>query len=190
MRFLSKIWGVLIMTSLVLCTGKWKVHFQDFHEKNLNRTFSIDCDIRILTFSIFDEKFQIFRKLFYFQLNILISGFLVKLVTSMLVTDVGDEMCWWQLHNVVYGFVINIQSSTLTNRFQVINITMSPTSRSPKNCLLSCQFWKSYFKIAVQTSFAVFSVIFFWLLRIEISEIQNFFFWKIILKNSIKIFDI
>ena len=121
------------MTSLVLCTGKWKVHFQDFHEKNLNRTFSIDCDFRILTFSIFDEKIHIFRKLFYFQLNILISGFGV--ISKIGYIDVGDR-CWrrnvlmtatrgglWFCHQ---HSVININKSLSSHKHHdVTNITVT-----------------------------------------------------------------
>ena len=77
-------------------------------------------------------------------------------VTSMLTTDVADEMCWWQLWDVDDGFgyfgnqylvsfniSTNIEkmSPTCENRHQlwVIKITMSPTSLSPLNYRLIFQ---------------------------------------------------
>ena len=65
MCFWRKYRGVLIMTSLVLCTGK--VHFQDFHEKSLNRVFSIIDDFREQN-PHFPKKIKNFSEiiLFYF----------------------------------------------------------------------------------------------------------------------------
>ena len=74
-----------------------------------------------------------------------------NLVTSMLVTDVGDQMYWWQVWDVDDRFtmlmndercwwtkkVANIMilppTSEISHHLKVTNITMSPTSLSPFN---------------------------------------------------------
>ena len=51
-------------------------------------------------------------------------------VTSMLVTDVGNEMCWWQLQNFVDGFChFGHQHPLFTFAFGTNLQQMSPTSK-------------------------------------------------------------
>ena len=57
------------------------------------------------------------------------------LATSMLVTDVGDEMCWWQLWDV--GDRFNTLKSRQQNYFVThIIIIQSPTPFQPALSLL------------------------------------------------------
>ena len=73
----------------------------------------------------------------------------IVMVTSMLVTDVGDQMCWWQFWDVGDRFgmlVIDLihrknhqhnekrrqhNDSQISHHHKVTNITMSPISLSP-----------------------------------------------------------
>ena len=64
-------------------------------------------------------------------------------ITSMLVTDVGDQMCWWQVWDNGYiekitnitkkvaNIMILSPTSEISHHHKVTNITMSPTSLSP-----------------------------------------------------------
>ena len=55
-------------------------------------------------------------------------------VSSMLVTDVGDQMCWWQVWDVSDRFRMLVTDLIHWGNYQhhkVTNITMSPTSLSP-----------------------------------------------------------
>ena len=81
----------------------------------------------------------------------------------MLVTDVGDEICWWQLQDDGDGFGLfghqhplslcitsgnNIQKMSPTSNFrhqhpQIVINFKSPTSLSPKYHVHFFQFWKS-----------------------------------------------
>ena len=54
---------------------------------------------------------------------------------SMLVTDIGDQMCWWQVWDIanllVTDIIILSPTSQISYHHKVTNITMSPTSLSP-----------------------------------------------------------
>ena len=76
-----------------------------------------------------------------------------KWVTSMLVTNVGDPMCWWQVLDVgdrfntlrkspslrkkVASIMILPPTSQISHHHKVTNIPMSPTSLSPLPLFLS-----------------------------------------------------
>jgi len=49
-----------------------------------------------------------------------------RMTTLMLVTDVGDEMCWLQLWDD--GDCFNALKSPFCHHHEVISVTLSPTS--------------------------------------------------------------
>ena len=89
-------------------------------------------------------------------------GISLHWVTSMLVTDVGDQMCWWQVWDVgdrFRMFVIDLIHNEKTNitkkvanimilpptsenshHHKVINITMSPTSLPPNDLVTTLRY--------------------------------------------------
>ena len=60
-------------------------------------------------------------------------------VTSILMTIVGDKICWWQIHckdhqhNEVANIMIPSPTSLIGHHHKITNISLSPTSLSPLN---------------------------------------------------------
>jgi len=58
---------------------------------------------------------------------------IISMNTSMLVTDVGNQMCWWQVWDVCDRFRMMVTDLIVSHCHKVTNITMSPISLSPFN---------------------------------------------------------
>ena len=70
------------------------------------------------------------------------------MTSSIFVTDVEDQMCWWLIKYIekitnitkkVANIVILLPTSEISHHHKVTNITMSPTSLSP--------FWGRYYLV-------------------------------------------
>ena len=114
--------------------------------------------------SIFVRKWAILKKIFITRFLSVIVVQSIREVTSMLVTDAGNQMCWWQVLDVGDRFRMlenhqhnqisrqhNDSATNISNRSRwpghhhKVLPTMSPTSLSPSWSILNTVYnWKNW----------------------------------------------
>ena len=134
--------------------------------------------IEFVYFSLSNSIFSI--KVYFLLLEILIckvrygpNNLRSETVTLMLVTDVGDQMCWWQVWDVddrfrmlvndlihwenhqhnekVADIMILTPTSQISHHHRVTNITMSSTSLSPSGTLYVPHLCHTWFRAQLRS---------------------------------------
>ena len=142
----------------VMKTQKWKNRSEDVQFQLMRNSFSVTTitwnngDILITQITIFliSKKARAQRSVYCINHDIYDIRVNHMRVTSMLVTDVGDEMCWWQLYDVGDNFGHfgnqNLLSFYISVGHQHSNDFKSSSSRCHRHhCHLTWVIWYEAF---------------------------------------------